>query len=241
MAEAPDSTNPRVKRLRTCEKTLQIAPSILSADFANLGKEVEDVIGAGADWVHVDVMDGRFVPNITIGPLVVESLRKRLPNALLDCHLMIVEAEQRVEDFAKAGADIITVHCESAATTHLHRTVNLVKSLGCLAGVALNPGTPLSAIEYVLADVDLVLIMSVNPGFGGQSFIDSQVQKISELRKLCTARGLNPWIEVDGGIGPKNSYKVVEAGCTAIVAGSAVFKAPDYAQAISLIRAAKPP
>jgi len=233
--------NPRVERLRTMDKKVQISPSILSADFSKLGNEVEDVLEAGADWVHVDVMDGRFVPNITIGPLVVDALRKKLPDAVLDCHLMIVEPEQRVEDFAKAGADIISVHAEANSTIHLHRTVNQIKALGCMAGVVLNPGTPLSQIEYVLEEVDLILIMSVNPGFGGQSFIESQVDKIKELKAMCKAKGVDPWIEIDGGVGPNNAHKVVEAGCNAIVAGSAVFNAPDYAEAIKTIREAKVP
>eukprot|EP00403_Amphidinium_massartii_P027343 CAMPEP_0178398442 /NCGR_PEP_ID=MMETSP0689_2-20121128/14774_1 /TAXON_ID=160604 /ORGANISM="Amphidinium massartii, Strain CS-259" /LENGTH=313 /DNA_ID=CAMNT_0020019203 /DNA_START=86 /DNA_END=1027 /DNA_ORIENTATION=+ len=233
--------NSRVEKLRSMKKSVQISPSILSADFANLGSEVEDVLKAGADWVHVDVMDGRFVPNITIGAPVVQALRKRLPDAVLDCHLMIVEPEQRVEDFAAAGADIISVHAEAASTIHLHRTVNQIKQLGCMAGVVLNPGTPLSQIEYVLEEVDLVLIMSVNPGFGGQGFIESQVDKIKELKAMCKAKGVDPWIEIDGGVGPANAYKVVDAGCNAIVAGSAVFNAEDYATAIEQIRAAKEP
>jgi len=233
-------TNPRAEKLRTMEKKVMISPSILSADFSKLGQEVDDVLKAGADWVHVDVMDGRFVPNITIGPLVVDALRKKLPDAILDCHLMIVEPEQRVEDFAKAGADIISVHCEANSTIHLHRTVNQIKQAGCLAGVVLNPGTPLSQIEYVLSEVDLILVMSVNPGFGGQSFIESQVDKIKELKALCKAKGVDPWIEIDGGVGPKNAYKVMDAGCNAIVAGSAVFNAPDYADAIKGIRNSTP-
>jgi len=241
-AVALRAENPRVEKLRALkEKTVQISPSILSADFSKLGQEVEDVLKAGADWVHVDVMDGRFVPNITIGPLVVDALRKKLPDALLDCHLMIVEPEQRVEDFAKAGADIISVHCESTSTIHLHRVVGQIKSLGCMAGVVLNPGTPLSQIEYVLEDVDLVLIMSVNPGFGGQSFIESQVDKVKELKAMCKAKGVDPWIEIDGGVGPKNAYKLVDAGANALVAGSAVFNAPDYAEAIEGIRTSKAP
>mmetsp|Transcript_27073 Transcript_27073/g.77680 ORF Transcript_27073/g.77680 Transcript_27073/m.77680 type:complete len:327 (+) Transcript_27073:97-1077(+) len=241
-AVALRAENPRVEKLRAMkEKTVQISPSILSADFSKLGQEVDDVLKAGADWVHVDVMDGRFVPNITIGPLVVDALRKKLPDALLDCHLMIVEPEQRVEDFAKAGADIISVHCESASTIHLHRVVNMIKSFGCMAGVVLNPGTPLSQIEYVLEEVDLVLIMSVNPGFGGQSFIESQVDKVKELKEMCKAKGVDPWIEIDGGVGPKNAYKLIDAGANALVAGSAVFNAPDYAEAITGIRNSKAP
>ncbi|KAK9996116.1 hypothetical protein SO802_020802 [Lithocarpus litseifolius] len=217
-----------------------VSPSILSANFSKLGEQVKAVELAGCDWIHVDVMDGRFVPNITIGPLVVDALRP-VTDLPLDVHLMIVEPEQRVPDFIKAGADIVSVHCEQAATIHLHRTVNHIKSLGAKAGVVLNPGTPLTAIEYVLDVVDLVLIMSVNPGFGGQSFIESQVKKISDLRRICAEKGVNPWIEVDGGVGPKNAYKVIEAGANALVAGSAVFGAKDYAEAIRGIKASKKP
>jgi len=217
-----------------------VSPSILSANFATLGEEVRKIDEAGCDWVHVDVMDGRFVPNITIGPLVVDALRP-VTDKPLDVHLMIVEPEQRVADFVKAGADIVSVHCEGSATIHLHRTINQIKSLGAKAGVVLNPGTPLSAIEYVLDSVDLVLIMSVNPGFGGQSFIESQVQKIKDLKKMCNDLGVNPWIEVDGGVVPANAYKVIEAGANALVSGSGVFKAPDYAEAIAGIKASKRP
>eukprot|EP00271_Cylindrocystis_brebissonii_P013297 TRINITY_DN33029_c0_g1_i1.p1 TRINITY_DN33029_c0_g1~~TRINITY_DN33029_c0_g1_i1.p1 ORF type:complete len:284 (-),score=70.84 TRINITY_DN33029_c0_g1_i1:849-1700(-) len=217
-----------------------VSPSILSADFAQLGAQVKAVEEAGCDWIHVDVMDGRFVPNITIGPLVVEALRP-VTDLPLDVHLMIVEPELRVPDFIKAGADIVSVHCEQQATIHLHRTINQIKGLGAKAGVVLNPGTPLSAIEYVLDFVDLVLIMSVNPGFGGQGFIESQVRKIKELRALCNEKGVNPWIEVDGGVGPANAYKVIEAGANAIVAGSAVFKASSYKDAIAEIKAGKKP
>ncbi|XP_057805136.1 ribulose-phosphate 3-epimerase, chloroplastic [Salvia miltiorrhiza] len=217
-----------------------VSPSILSANFAKLGEQVKAVEVAGCDWIHVDVMDGRFVPNITIGPLIVDALRP-VTDLPLDVHLMIVEPEQRVPDFIKAGADIVSVHCELASTIHLHRTVNQIKSLGAKAGVVLNPGTPLSTIEYVLDVVDLVLIMSVNPGFGGQSFIESQVKKIVELRRLCAEKGVNPWIEVDGGVGPSNAYKVIEAGANALVAGSAVFGAPDYAEAIKGIKTSKRP
>ncbi|XP_073117359.1 ribulose-phosphate 3-epimerase, chloroplastic [Elaeis guineensis] len=217
-----------------------VSPSILSANFAKLGEQVKAVEVAGCDWIHVDVMDGRFVPNITIGPLVVNALRP-VTDLPLDVHLMIVEPEQRVPDFIKAGADIVSVHCEQSATIHLHRTLNQIKDLGAKAGVVLNPATPLSSIEYVLDVVDLVLIMSVNPGFGGQSFIESQVKKISDLRRLCAEKGVNPWIEVDGGVGPSNAYKVIEAGANAIVAGSAVFGAKDYAEAIRDIKTGKRP
>ncbi|KAG2262802.1 hypothetical protein Bca4012_046779 [Brassica carinata] len=217
-----------------------VSPSILSANFSKLGEQVKAVELAGCDWIHVDVMDGRFVPNITIGPLVVDALRP-VTDLPLDVHLMIVEPEQRVPDFIKAGADIVSVHCEQSSTIHLHRTVNQIKSLGAKAGVVLNPGTPLSAIEYVLDSVDLVLIMSVNPGFGGQSFIESQVKKIADLRRMCVELGVNPWIEVDGGVTPKNAYKVIEAGANALVAGSAVFGAKDYAEAIKGIKTSKRP
>ncbi|CAL5444916.1 unnamed protein product [Camellia sinensis] len=206
-----------------------VSPSILFANFAKLGEQVKAVELAGCDWIHVDVMDDRFVPNITIGPLVVDALRP-VTDLPLDVHLMIVEPDQRVPDFVKAGADIVSVHCEQSSTIHLHRTVNQIKSLGAKAGVVLNPATPLTTIEYVLDVVDLVLIMSVNPGFGGQSFIESQVKKISNLRRMCAEKGVNPWIEVDGGVGPKNAYKVIEAGANALVAGSAVFGAKDYAE-----------
>ncbi|KAG6584473.1 Ribulose-phosphate 3-epimerase, chloroplastic, partial [Cucurbita argyrosperma subsp. sororia] len=217
-----------------------VSPSILSANFAKLGEQVKAVELAGCDWIHVDVMDGRFVPNITIGPLVVDALRP-VTDLPLDVHLMIVEPEQRVPDFIKAGADIVSVHCEQSSTIHLHRTLNQIKSLGAKAGVVLNPATSLTTIEYVLDVVDLVLIMSVNPGFGGQSFIESQVKKISELRRLCAEKGVNPWIEVDGGVGPGNAYKVIEAGANALVAGSAVFGAKDYAEAIKGIKTSKRP
>lgn len=217
-----------------------VSPSILSANFSKLGEQVKAVELAGCDWIHVDVMDGRFVPNITIGPLVVDALRP-VTDLPLDVHLMIVEPEQRVPDFIKAGADIVSVHCEQSSTIHLHRTITQIKSLGAKAGVVLNPATPLSAIEYVLDVVDLVLIMSVNPGFGGQSFIESQVKKTSDLRRMCAEKGVNPWIEVDGGVGPANAYKVIEAGANAIVAGSAVFGAKDYAEAIRGIKTSKRP
>jgi len=222
------------------KKSTVISPSILSADFSRLGDEVRAVDAAGADWIHVDVMDGRFVPNITIGPLIVKALRP-VTDKPLDVHLMIVEPEKYVKDFADAGADIISVHAEHNASPHLHRTLGLIRELGKQAGVVLNPSTPLSLIENVLDLCDLVLIMSVNPGFGGQSFIPSVLPKIRQLRTMCDERGLDPWIEVDGGLKAHNTWQVLEAGANAIVAGSAVFKADDYADAISGIRDSKRP
>jgi len=221
-------------------KPIVISPSILSADFSRLGDEVRAIDKAGADWIHVDVMDGRFVPNITIGPLIVKALRP-VTEKPLDVHLMIVEPEKYVEDFAKAGADIISIHAEHNASPHLHRTLGQIRELGKQAGVVLNPSTPLELIEYVLDLCDLVLIMSVNPGFGGQSFISAVLPKIRKLRKICDDRGLDPWIEVDGGLKTNNTWQVLEAGANAIVAGSAVFKADDYAEAINGIRNSKRP
>jgi ribulose-phosphate 3-epimerase len=214
--------------------TVKIAPSILSADFGRLAQDIQAVEAAGADLIHVDVMDGRFVPNITIGPLVVEAV-KRAASRPLDVHLMIVEPERYVADFAKAGADIITVHQE--ACPHLHRTLQQIRAAGARPSVVLNPSTPLSSIEEVLSEVDMVLLMSVNPGFGGQSFIPSTVDKVRRLRAMLDARDLSHVdIEVDGGINADTARRVVEAGATVLVAGNAVFKSKDYAAAIASLR-----
>jgi ribulose-phosphate 3-epimerase len=217
------------------ERKLVIAPSILSADFSKLGEEVRAADKAGADWIHVDVMDGRFVPNITIGPLVVRAIRKNT-NKPLNVHLMIVEPELYIKDFADAGADHILVHAEPSSTVHLHRTLSHIKELGKSAGVVLNPASPLALIKHVLELCDCVLLMTVNPGFGGQKFISSVIPKIESLKEMCAERGFTPWIEVDGGIKPDNAWQVIEAGANAIVAGSAIFGSKDYAAAISAIR-----
>lgn len=217
----------------------KIAPSILSADFSRLGEEIRAIEAGGADYVHVDVMDGRFVPNITIGPLVVEAAR-RVTSLPLDVHLMIADPDRYVPAFAEAGADIIVVHAEAA--THLHRTVQLIKSLGKKAGVALNPATSLHGLEYVLEDLDLVLLMTVNPGFGGQSFIEACIPKIHALRGMLDKRGLETELEVDGGVKPDNIERISHAGADVFVAGSAVFGGGDYAATISeLKRRAKEP
>ncbi len=212
---------------------IRIAPSILSADFGRLAEEVRAVEAAGADWIHVDVMDGRFVPNITIGPLVVEAVRKvtKLP---IDAHLMIVEPERYVEAFAKAGADVVSVHAE--VSPHLHRTLQAIRAAGARPAVALNPSTPLSAVEWVLGDCELVLIMSVNPGFGGQRYIPACTEKVRQLRAMADARGQALEIEVDGGIKAETVGEVAAAGANVFVAGTAVFGAKDYAAAIRGIR-----
>ncbi|MBX3183766.1 MAG: ribulose-phosphate 3-epimerase [Polyangiaceae bacterium] len=212
-----------------------IAPSILSADFARLGDEVRDAVRAGADWVHVDVMDGRFVPNLTLGPPIVQSLRA-VTDRPLDVHLMIVEPERLIEAFAKAGADTISVHVE--ASTHLQRTLAEIRRLGKRAGVVLNPHTHDSVLDYVLEDVDLILVMSVNPGFGGQAFLPQVLPKIERLRERVTRLGLKVDIEVDGGITHVTAPQVVSAGANVLVAGSAVFGEADRTAAIARIREA---
>lgn len=212
---------------------VKIAPSILSADFAKLGEEIKDVEHGGADYIHVDVMDGHFVPNITIGPLIVKSIRP-ITNLPLDVHLMIENPDQYIPAFAKAGADIISVHVE--ACPHLHRTVHLIKEQGKKAGVVLNPATPVEMIQHILPDVDLVLLMTVNPGFGGQSFILSVLPKIQQVRQMVDELGLDIEIEVDGGVNEETAKQCIQAGANVLVAGSAIYNKENRAEAIQKIR-----
>jgi ribulose-phosphate 3-epimerase len=212
---------------------IKIAPSILSADFSRLGDEVSKAEKSGADIIHIDVMDGCFVPNITVGPAVIKAIKPytKLP---LDVHLMLKEPDRYIDKFCDAGADMISVHVE--ACTHLHSTIQSIKQRGIKAAVALNPATPLSSIKWVLDELDMVLLMTVNPGFGGQRYIDSVTEKLRDLKEMITKRGLDIDIEVDGGIGPDNIYKVTEAGANVIVAGSSIYNAPDMAEMIKILR-----
>ncbi|KRG76587.1 ribulose-phosphate 3-epimerase [Stenotrophomonas ginsengisoli] len=212
-----------------------IAPSILSANFAKLGEEVDNVIAAGADWVHFDVMDNHYVPNLTIGPMVCEALRKHGVTAPIDVHLMVEPVDRIIPDFAKAGASIISFHPE--ASRHVHRSVQLIKSHGCKAGLVLNPATPVDVLDWVLDELDLVLLMSVNPGFGGQAFIPSTLDKLRVVRQKIDASGRDIRLEVDGGVKADNIAQIAAAGADAFVAGSAIFNAPDYRAVIDAMRA----
>jgi ribulose-phosphate 3-epimerase len=211
----------------------KIAPSILSADFSRLGEEIAAVERAGADWIHIDVMDGHFVPNLTIGPAVIASLRKHTPLPF-DVHLMISHPERYIDAFADAGSDWITVHAEAAS--HLHRTVTMIKEKGRKAGLSLNPATPLSSVEPILADLNLLLVMTVNPGFGGQKFIPSMLPKIAQARRMIDALAPHVLLEIDGGIMVENIAAASRAGADVFVAGAAVFGSPDYGQTIRLLK-----
>ncbi len=213
---------------------IRVAPSLLSCAFERMGEEIAAVRGAGADWLHFDVMDGHFVPNISVGPLGVEAARRAAPDGVLDVHLMIADPDRYIEAFADAGADILTVHVE--APRHIHRALQRIRGLGLGVGLTLNPGTPLSAVEGLLPEVDMVLVMSVNPGFGGQKFIPASLERIRRLREMIEAGGLSALIEVDGGVTPENAAEIRAAGAEVLVAGSAVFGAKDYAEAIRGIR-----
>jgi len=212
-----------------------IAPSILSANFARLGEEVDNVLAAGTDWVHFDVMDNHYVPNLTIGPMICEALRKHGVTAPIDVHLMVEPVDRIVPDFAKAGASLISFHPE--ASRHVHRTIQLIKAEGCQAGLVLNPATPVEVLDYVLEDLDMVLLMSVNPGFGGQAFIPSTLDKLRQVRKRIDASGKPIRLEIDGGVKPDNIGEIAAAGADTFVAGSAIFGKPDYRAVVDAMRA----
>jgi ribulose-phosphate 3-epimerase len=213
-----------------------IAPSILSADFARLGEEVDNVLAAGADWVHFDVMDNHYVPNLTIGPLVCEALRKHGVTAPIDVHLMVEPVDRIIPDFAQAGATMISFHPEASA--HVHRTIQLIKSQGCQAGLVLNPATPVEALDWVLDELDMVLLMSVNPGFGGQTFISATLDKLRRVRRMIDRSGKPIRLEIDGGVKADNIAGIAAAGADTFVAGSAIFNAGDYADVISRMKRA---
>ena len=235
-SQRPSLSEAGSAQVRSPAPSILIAPSILSADFARLGEEVRAVDAAGADWIHVDVMDGRFVPNITVGPVVVEAIR-RSTGKPINLHLMMVEPERYLDTFAKAGADHLLVQAEPSSTIHLHRTLSYVREIGKKSGVVLDPASPPELIEYVLHLCDVVMVMTVNPGFGGQAFLPEMLPKIRRLRAMCAARNLRPIIAVDGGENATTAAQAASAGATAVVAGLAIFRAADYAAAIAGIRA----